>query len=404
MATNHLTDAQIRALKPGEKPQKVRDGEGLFLLVQPNGTKLWRFAYRFHGKQKTLAVGVYPHVGLGDARDKRDDAKKLLAAGEDPALAKKLDKTRRRLAAENTFKTVALRWHDARKARWTTDYAERIWQRIEDHVLPEIGSLPVHEIEPPTLLAAVRKVEKRGTVELARRVKNYCGQIFRYAIAEGIAVRDPSADIREALATQAPVKHRAALKAAELPVFMEKLANFDGEPLTELALRFTLLTWARTDEVRFADAAEFEDLDGERPLWRIPKARMKRQRVEHLVPLSPPAVTVVKQIKKLQGKSRLLFDADTRSGVISENTMLFALYRMGYHGRATVHGFRGTASTILNEHGFNRDWIERQLAHIEDDEVRAAYNSAEWLPQRREMLTWWGDYLDRQAEVGALVG
>lgn len=407
MPTTPLTDAGVRALKPRETSYKVADGGGLHLLITPAGGKLWRLAYRYGGKQKLLAIGAYPKVGLGDARLAREQAKRQIAAGEDPSAAKKQAKLLAKEAAGNTFSAIAERWHKARRARWTTDYGDRIWQRVQEHVLPEIGALPIAEIEPPTLLAAIRKIEARGTIELAARVKNYCGQVFRYAIAEGLATRDPSADIREALKTKPPVKHRAALKAKDLPEFFERLERYDGAPLTALAIRLALLTFVRTDELRFAAWSELEDLAGKEPLWRIPAARMKGEasrKREHLVPLSPQAVDVLRRIREVQASPDLLFAAETRAGVISENTMLYALYRMGYQSRATVHGFRGTASTILNENGFRSDLIETQLAHVERNEVRAAYNSAAWLPERRAMMKWWADYLDKLAEVAKLVG
>jgi len=406
MPTIPLTDARIRGLKATGASVKVSDGGGLYLMVTPQGSKLWRLAYRFAGKQKTLAIGVYPTVSLVDARLARETAKKALADGVDPGEEKKAKKRERNAAVENTFQAVAERWYAARKVRWTTPYGDRLWKRLEEFVFPELGDRPVIEIEPPELLKALRKVEARGTLELSHRLKSYCGQVFRYAIAEGIGLRDPSADIREALKAQPPVKHRSALKATELPEFFSRLAAYDGAEQTALGLRLVMLTMVRVDEARFAPKAEFEALDGKEPLWRIPKERMKMRR-DHLVPLTPQAVKVVRRLIEISPKpqSPLLFASDAApSGVMSENTLLYALYRMGYHHRATVHGFRSTASTVLNEQGFNRDWIERQLAHVEGNAVRGIYNAAEWLKERRSMLAWWADYLDRQAEAGELIG
>jgi integrase len=399
MATNNLTDAALRALKPQAAPYKVSDGEGLHILVQPNGAKLWRVAYRFVGKQKTLALGAYPLVGLADARAGRSAAKALLQRGKDPTAERRVE--RQKVVAQamtvesRTFAAVAGRWFAARKASWVTGYADRVWSRVEHDLNAHFGHVDIAEIDSSTVLTTLRKIQARDALEMAHRVKNYAREIFRFARSERLITVDPTDELERALARPAPKKRRAALKARDLPAFLRHLDVYDGEKRTKLALTLTMLTFVRTSEIRFARWQEFEQLDGLEPLWRIPAERMK-MRNEHLVPLSAQAVAVVKALKALEGASPLLFPAATKSEVMSENTMIFALYRMGYHTKATVHGFRGTASTILNENGFNRDWIERQLAHVEQDEVRAAYNTAQWLPQRRDMMTWWANYLDMQ--------
>jgi len=388
-----LSDVAIRNAKCVEKPRKISDGGGLFLLVQTSGGKLWRLAYRFQGKQKTLALGAYPAVGLKDARIAKDNAKTLLARGIDPGEQKKKDRRQARIEAGNSFELVAGEWFEARRDGWTSGYADRIWRRIQADIFPKIGGRPIHLIEPPELLDAIRLVEKRGAVVLAKRLLQICGQVFRYAVADGRTVRDPSQDLRGALRTRSAQKHRSALKADELSEFLGKVQVYDGDRSTKLALLLTVHTFLRTSEIRFGKWSEIERLDGENPLWRIPAGRMKA-RSEHLVPLSVQAVQILQDLKLTAGRSEMMLPAPTKSGVISENTLLYALYRMGYHSRATVHGFRSTASTILNESGFNRDWIERQLAHTERNGVRAAYNAAEWLKDRRTMLQWWSDYLD----------
>jgi len=398
-----LTDVAIRGLKPSDKPFKVADGGGLFILVQPNGAKLWRLAYRYGGKQKALALGAYPDVGLREARDGREDAKRRLRAGEDPNVAKKEAK-RKQVASELTFRDLAERWFEARKGGWVESYSGRIWSRVEDDIISQIGRKPIDRVTADDVLTALRKVEERGAVEMAHRIKNYVVDIFRYAKAERLCDDNPAADLNHALKTPMPPRRRAALPKLQLPNFMDALERYDGDKLTRLALKLVMHTFVRTSELRFAKRPEFEGLDGKEPLWRIPPERMK-MRNPHVVPLSPQAVVIVKELLKLHGKrDGFMFPAATNTGVISENTMLYAMYRMGFHGRATVHGFRGMASTILNEAGFNRDWIERQLAHVDQDQVRAAYNAAEWLPERRKMMEWWSDYLDRQATVGELVG
>jgi integrase len=273
-------------------------------------------------------------------------------------------------------------------------------RRLETDIFPTIGPKPVSSIEPPELLAVVRAVERRGAVELAKRLLQVSGQIFRYSIATGRALRDPTQDLRGALQAPEPRKRRAALKPVDLPGFLQALEAYDGERSTLLGIKLVLHTFVRSAEARFAMWGEFENLRGSFPVWRIPADRMKA-RAEHLVPLSVQTITILEELRALSLGSEFVFPSPSKKGVISENTWLYAIYRLGYHSRVTVHGFRGTASTILNEHGFNRDWIERQLAHVERNDVRAVYNSAEWLSDRRRMMAWWSDYLEiAQARPG----
>lgn len=247
------------------------------------------------------------------------------------------------------------------------------------------------------LLSVIREIEKRGAIETAKRILHMAGAIFRYGVATGRCERDLTADLKGALQPHPKVKHRSSLSANELPEFLGALEDYDGEPLTKLALKLAIFTFVRTSEIRFARWAEFEDIAGKQPLWRIPAARMKMRR-PHLVPLAPQVITILRSLHRITGKSPLLFPADTVSGVISENTMIYAIYRLGYHNRATVHGFRSTASTILNEAQFNRDWIELQLAHC-DGSVRGVYNAAEWLAGRRKMICWWANYIERKLKA-----
>jgi integrase len=393
-----LTDAKLRTLKATGKPQKISDGGGLHILVTANGSRLWRLAYRFGGKQKLLALGKYPDVSLVDARLARELARKRLEDGDDPSASRKAEKRRAKIAAAHTFEAVANEWFEAQKHRWVSSYSDRLRRRLDDDLLARIGRRPIEEIEPVEVLDVVRAIERRDAIEMGRRVLQMASAIFRFGVATSRCPRDPTADLRGALQAREPAKRRSALSASALPEFLQRLEVYDGILSTRLALELALLTIVRTAELRFARWSEFEDLDGLEPLWRIPPERMKMRRA-HLVPLSSAAVSVLRQLKSPNGKSDLVFPADTRSGVISENTMLYALYRLGYHGRATVHGFRSTASTILNENHFNRDWIEVQLAHA-DRSVRAVYNAAEWLPGRREMLNWWADYLANARRLG----
>lgn len=388
-----LSDAKARNAKPRSKPYKIADGEGLFLLVTPAGGKYWRLKYFYGGKEKLLALGVYPEVTLADARERRIQARKVVAAGNDPAEAKKQARRLAIIKSGNSFETVAREWFEQRKHEWAPSSASTMLARLEKHLFPKLGRRPIADITPPEVLEALRVMEDRGTLETARRMMQSCGKIFMYAIATGRAERNPVPDLRGALKTPV-VRHYSFLKAGDLPKYLKKLDGYDGNPLTRLALRLLLLTFVRTSELR---GAEWAEIDWKKAEWRIPAERMKMKEL-HIVPLSKQAIAVLRQLQKLTGDRRYAFpNLHNSSACMSENTMLYALYRMGYHSRTTGHGFRSTASTILNEHGFRADVIERQLAHSERNTVRAAYNHAQYLPERREMMQWWADYLDQVA-------
>jgi integrase len=388
-----LSDTSCRNAKGREKPYKLTDGDGMHLLVQSNGSRLWRLSYRFDGKQKTLALGIYPAVGLGLARERRIAARKLLADRIDPSIARKAERRGVGHTGQATFESVAREWHTNERARWVPAHSARIMSRLENDVFPALGSRPVQQVEAPELLEMLRAVEARGALDIAKRLRQSVGAIFRYAIATGRAKRDPAADLKGALKAAPRVEHHAALGIRELPEFLARLDKYDGDEQTPLAVKLVLLTFVRSGEVRFAEWREFEDLEGEAPIWRIPARRMKAGR-EHIIPLAPQTLSLLRDLRALDGANPYVFPARTKTGVISENTMIFALYRLGYHSRQTVHGFRRIASTVLNEEGFNRDWIELQLAHSPQDGVRAAYNAAEWLQGRRKMMAWWADRLE----------
>ncbi len=397
-----LTDIALRALKADAKPFKKADSGGLFVLVQPNGKKHWRFTYRFGGKQKLLSGGAYPFVSLAEARNWRDEAKRSLFAGQDPSEIRKAAKRQAAATSTNSFKSVANAWLESRKLVWSQRYARIVRTRLEEDIFPDLGHVNIGAIEPPALLATLRKIENRGSVEMAHRVRNHCGEVFRFGLAESKCTRDPSRDISAAMAQPAPVRHRAKVEAKDLSSFFTKMHADEGEQLTHLALRWTILTMVRTQETRFARWDEIEGRGTPEVMWRIPADRMK-MRSEHLVPLPPQGADLLDAIEKANvfrgaGNSHLgqfLFPvAYSKSGVISENRMLDIMYRIGLRGKATVHGFRGLASTVLNETGlFEPDWIEAQLAHITTG-VRGAYNSAIYLPHRRNMLAWWGKFLE----------
>ena len=367
----------------------------MYLLVTPKGASYWRLDYRFAGKRRTLALGVYPTVTLSKARVRREDARVLLDKNIDPSIAKRASKRLAKLANENTFEAIAREWLENQRNRLASRYRALLLARLEADIFPQIGLRLITNIDAPELLETLRKVEKRGALETARRLRQICGQVFRYAVVTGRANRDPSVDLKGALSSPGRKRGHKAMGREELPGFLVAVETYDGDPRTRLALRLVALTFVRTSELRAARWSEFESLDGENALWRIPAERMK-MKSEHVVPLSPQAIAVLRELHSLPGSdaSPFLFPSPSREGCMSYNTMLFAQYRMGYHGRATVHGFRAMASTALNEMGFRPDVIERQLAHDERNRVRAAYNRAEYLGERRAMMIQWADCLD----------
>jgi integrase len=400
MPTDKLTDPKIRQAKPADKPYKLFDGGGLFLLVQPGGSKLWRLKYRLGGKEKLLAIGSYDKgVSLKKAREERDKARELLVEGIDPSAAKKREKHAEREQSENTFRAMALDWAETYGARWTESHFRRVVASLEADTFSALGDLPIKAITPPMVLEVVRAVESRGALDVASRVLQRTSAVFRYAIQTGRATYNPAADMKGVLKTR-KVEHRSAISRGELPDFLKKLDSYSGDPITKLALRLIVLTFVRTGELR---GARWEEFDVDQAEWRIPAERMK-MRSPHIVPLSPQALAVVEKLRPLTGQFDLLFPSrrDQRKP-ISENTLLYALYRLGYHKRATVHGFRALASTILNETGFRPDVIERQLAHVERNKVRAAYHRSEYLEERRKMMDWWGACIESMAKDQKIV-
>jgi integrase len=388
-----LKDTTARNAKPRPKKYKMFDGDGLYLEILPTGAKYWRMKYFFAKKEKVLALGVYPNISLADARERRTEARKQLAAGTDPGEAKKEARRLETLKHTNSFEVVGREWLERRKHELaSTSYDTRL-NRLEKYVFPRLGSRPVADINAPEVLDMLRVVEGKGTLDTARRLMQMCGQIFMYAIATGRAERNPVPDLRGALKTPV-VKHYSYLKPDELPSYLKNLDNYDGGLQTKLALRFLLLTFVRSIELR---GAQWTEIDWDKAEWRIPAERMKMKEL-HIVPLSKQAIATLRELEKLSGHRQFVFpNQHNPATFMSENTMLYALYRMGYHSRTTGHGFRSTASTILNEHSFRADVIERQLAHGERNAVRAAYNHAQYLSERREMMQWWADYLDRLA-------
>jgi integrase len=394
-----LTDKQIRTTKVPAKPIKLTDERGLYLLLAPSGGRWWRFKYRYGGKEKLLSLGTYPDVALAKAREARDEARRALADGIDPSAARQQEKREKAEAAANDFESVAREWLENVKPKWAPVYHGDTLKRFEACVFPAIGRRPIAEVAAPELLALLRKIEARGTVETTHKVARACGQVFRYGIASGRCERNPAADLRGALKARPKPKHMAALPASELPTFLRKMDEYDGEMQTRLALRLLALTFVRTTELRCATWAE---INLERAEWTIPAERMK-MKAPHHVPLSRQAVEAFKTLQAMNGKWPWIFPGRAPTTPMSNNTVLYALYRMGYHGRMTGHGFRALASTALNEMGFRPDVIERQLAHTEKNAVRAAYHRSQYLEERRTMMQQWADYLDSQRGDGVKV-
>jgi integrase len=386
-----LNDIKCKSIKPKDKIFKVSDEKGLYLEVNPNGSKYWRLKYRFDGKEKRLAFGVYPEVSLKEARDKADEARRKIKDGIDPSAEKKLAKITRMVEAENSFEHVAREWHEKQKDRYTIKHHKAVLTRLENDAFPLLGSRPINQIRAPELLVTVQKIEKRGAVDLSHRVLQTCGQIFRYAIATGRTDRDISADLRGALTVRKKVNH-ANLKEDQLPEFLKRLEIYQGEEQTKIALQVLVLTFVRTAELR---GMKWSELNFETAEWHIPAERMK-MREKHIVPLSKQVIELLNQVRRLHNNPDFVFPSRINPHKpTSENTLIYAIYRMGYHSKTTAHGFRATASTILNEKNFRADVIEKQLAHGERNKVRASYNHAQYLPERKQMMQWWADYLDK---------
>lgn len=386
-----MKELEVRYATKRQKDYKLADGEGLYVLVRPNGSKLWRLKYRFAGKEKLLSIGPYPKVSLADARLRRAEAKVALGQGRDPG-------AQDTPVHGTTFEEAARAWHANRLSSLEPSHAERLMTRLERDAFPALGAKQLKAITSADVLAMVRTVEARGALDVSRRLKQHVSQIYRFAIPQGWAEQDPAMHITDLLKPKPRVRHMARVGVRELPELVRAIDQYDGEEnprrraITRAAMLFTLLTWARTNETRLATWDEFEGLDTPEPLWRVPAERMKMER-EHLVPLSREVVALLKRLPSYGGRG-FVFPGDKPEQPLSQNTMIYACYRMGYRGRQTVHGFRGLASTWANEaEDYRSDWIELALAHAEQDEVRGAYNSALYLTPRRRMLQDWGIFI-----------
>lgn len=402
-----LTDTECRKAKPDAKPKRIADGAGLYLEVMPGGAKYWRLKYRHGGKEKRLAIGVYPEVGLKEARDKRDAARRLLREGVDPSVAKRAARIAQ--AGADSFEALAREWMAQTAGKRVQTTNSTILARLEADLFPWLGKRPVNEIKAPELLAALRRVEARGSLIIAKRLRQLAGQVFRYAVATGRAERDPSGDLRGALKSPGAERHHAALTTpAEVGALMRAIDGYQGQFVTRCALALSPLLFVRPGELRAAEWPEFDLEAGE---WRIPAAKMK-MRQAHIVPLSTQAIALLRDLMPLTGQGvagrpdapRYLFPgARARTRPMSNNTVNAALRRIGYGGdQMTAHGFRATARTLLAEQGWLPDAIERQLAHKASGPLGAAYDRAQYLAERRRMMQAWANYLDtlkRGAEV-----
>lgn len=414
-----LTDAAIRAAKPTEKPRKLFDGGGLYLLINPDGSRWWRVKYRYAGKEKSLSVGVYRpgapgHVAAKEARDSLDTIKRQLREGIDPGAARKATKAARIDREEGSFEVVAREWHAKQAERWAAGHAERVMGRLEDYVFPRIGAEPIRTLTGPQVLDVLQRIEAKGRVETAHRVKESLGAIFRYAVATHRATHDPSAALKGALATAKHKSFASITEPKKVGELLRAIRGYDGSDVVRLALQLLSLVFVRPGELRGAQWSEFafdlkDPLKGKKPQhpepqWRIPAERMK-MREQHIVPLSTQAVAVLRELHAVTGPDGYLFPSvRSKRQSISENTINAALRSAGYaKDQMTGHGFRHMASTLLHEKGYKSELIERQLSHGDRNAMRAAYNFAEYLPERRKMMQDWADYLDALASGAKVV-
>ncbi len=386
-----LTDVKIRATKPKTKQFKLSDGQGLYLLVSQKG-RYWRYNFRHNGKYKTLAIGVYPDISLKKAREAHQQARLLLSKGIDPTYKRKIEKLTHNQQLEDTFKLIALEWMDKQKGKWSKSHYQSVSSRLKNNIYPWLGDRPIAEITPLELLATLRRMESRGIHHTTLKVKQYCGQVFRYAVVTGRAEHDPSEALKGALTPPITKHHATITDPAQIRGLLNAIEGYKGEITTLYALKLAPLVFVRPTELRHAEWAEIDLNNAE---WRIPAEKMK-MKDEHIIPLSRQVITIFKEIKPITGKGKYVFPSiRSRSRPMSENTVNGALRRLGYtKDEITAHGFRAMASTLLNEQGFKPDVIERQLAHAERNKVRASYNRAEYLPERKIMMQHWSDYLD----------
>lgn len=384
-----LTARQVDTSKPKDKPYKLSDGGGLYLLVNPNGSRYWRLKYRIAGKEKLLALGVYPDITLAEARQKRADAKKVLAAGGDPGQEKQEEKQAKEQAVANSFERLAMEWHSHKSTSWSEGYAEHLLMYLKKDIFPFIGQKAITDIIQVEMLNVLRKMEQRGVLDKLKKTRQACRQIFTYAIITGRAEHNPVSDLAGALKSPKQ-QHYPHLLVDQIPDFLRALSEYSGSTITRNATRLLMLTGLRTIELR---ASEWVDIDFDKGVWNVPAERMKMRR-PHLVPISTQVRELLEEIHQLTGRGKYVFPGRNDAGKpMSEASINQVIKRIGYDGKATGHGFRHTMSTILHEQGYNTAWIETQLAHVDKNSIRGTYNHAQYLDGRREMLQWYADYM-----------
>ncbi|MFW4073138.1 tyrosine-type recombinase/integrase [Klebsiella pneumoniae] len=384
-----LTARQVDTSKPKDKPYKLSDGGGLYLLVNPNGSRYWRLKYRIAGKEKLLALGVYPDITLAEARQKRADAKKVLAAGGDPGQEKQEEKQAKEQAVANSFERLAMEWHSHKSTSWSEGYAEHLLMYLKKDIFPFIGQKAITDISQVEMLNVLRKMEQRGVLDKLKKTRQACRQIFTYAIITGRAEHNPVSDLAGALKSPKQ-QHYPHLLLDQIPDFLRALSEYSGSTITRNATRLLMLTGLRTIELR---ASEWVDIDFDKGVWNVPAERMKMRR-PHLVPISTQVRELLEEIHQLTGRGKYVFPGRNDAGKpMSEASINQVIKRIGYDGKATGHGFRHTMSTILHEQGYNTAWIETQLAHVDKNSIRGTYNHAQYLDGRREMLQWYADYM-----------
>jgi integrase len=396
-----LTDTEIKRAKAAEKAYSMGDGGGLYLWVKPTGGKLWRWSYRFEGKEKLMSLGKYPDVSLAQARERHTEARKLLATGVDPMALRKAEKTAEKVAVENSFQSVTAQWLEHWQEGKSPRHVDSVRRRMAADILPCLGARSIAKIEAPELVAMANAIQDRGARDIAKRALETVGQVFRYGIAHGYAKRNPATEIRPSdILKSIPKTNYARIDAKELPTLLRRIEVYQGKQVTRLAMKLMATTFVRTTELIEAKWAEF-DLENAR--WDIPAERMK-MRTPHIVPLATQALEVLEMLRDLAGDSEWLFPGDFDTAQpMSNNTILAALKRMGYKGRMTGHGFRGLASTILHEQGYAHDHIELQLAHAPRNAVSAANNHALYLEPRARMMQDWADFLERAQRGGKVL-
>ncbi|WP_051626135.1 tyrosine-type recombinase/integrase [Kozakia baliensis] len=400
-----LTDSQVRTAKGKEKAYKITDGGGLYVQITPPGGKHWRWRYEFNKKEKTLTLGSYPEVSLADARVERDAARKVLRAGRDPSIEKRIIRAAIRTNPGETFEATARAWHEQRIDLWTERHARDVLRSLERDIFPSIGHMPIVDITPPIVLETLRAIERRGAIETAHRVRQRMSDVFVHAIACGHGSTDPAQIVAPALRPMIRGRQPAIVDLPEALMMIRKVEAENAHPTTLLALRLLYLTAVRPSEVRFAQWNEFSDLEGDAPVWVIPAERMKMKR-EHIVPLSRQAVDVVKATRAFSGRWPHLFASARRPrDSISENALGYLLNRAGYHHRHVPHGFRALFSSVMNEHyPADRHVIDAMLAHTNKNRTEAAYNRAQHLERRRALGQIWADMISEdQVDVGTLV-